>query len=25
MGDEKLSNLSLLHVHRHLNVDVDTL
>ena len=24
MGDERLSNLSLLHVHRHLNVDVDT-
>jgi hypothetical protein len=24
MGDERLSNLSLLHVHWHLNVDVDT-
>ena len=22
MGDERLSNLSLLHIHRHLNVDV---
>ena len=24
MGDERLSNVFLLHVHRHLNVDVDT-
>ncbi|XP_063416002.1 zinc finger MYM-type protein 1-like [Mytilus trossulus] len=23
MGDERLSNLSLLHIHRHLNVDID--
>ena len=23
MGDERLSNLSLLHIHRHMNVDID--